>query len=148
MFLAMLFFVSLSQGQKVSGDSLANYSQTLLGLPYKYTAAGPSSFDCSGFVYYVFKQFGVSLPHSSSLLAKEGLAVSEDSCRPGDIIIFAGTKPGSTSPGHVGIVLGIRDSTVMFIHASSAKKHSGVVINSLASPGYRKRFIGIRRVIE
>ncbi len=55
---------------------------------YRYGAAGPSYFDCSGLTQYVFKKFGVSLPHKANSQKSYGRPVSRASARPGDLIIF------------------------------------------------------------
>jgi peptidoglycan DL-endopeptidase CwlO len=86
-------------------DAVAAVAQQYQGVPYVYGGADPSGFDCSGFVQYVYAQFGVSLPHSSS--AQGNLPqISPDAAQPGDIIVFDG---GS----HDGIYLGGN----MMIHA-------------------------------
>jgi len=59
-----------------------------VGKPYVYGAAGPKAFDCSGFTLYVFRQFGVNLPHRAHLQRRAGFAVSRAQARPGDLIIF------------------------------------------------------------
>jgi len=55
---------------------------------YRYGAAGPNYFDCSGFTQYVYKKFGVTLPHKANSQRSYGRAVSRASARPGDLIIF------------------------------------------------------------
>ncbi len=75
-------------------------AMTQLGKPYRWGAAGPSAFDCSGLVLWAFKQVGMSLPHSSSALSTMGTAVSGDQLRPGDLVFFY--SPVS----HVGIYAG------------------------------------------
>lgn len=67
------------------------------GVPYRYGGADPSGFDCSGFVMFVYAQFGISLPHSVSGSAAVGTAISRDAALPGDIVIL---------PGHSGIYMG------------------------------------------
>jgi cell wall-associated NlpC family hydrolase len=58
------------------------------GKPYVFGAAGPKAFDCSGLTLYVFRQFGVRLPHRANLQRSYGVAVSRANARPGDLIIF------------------------------------------------------------
>ena len=48
------------------GQQIVNFAMQYKGYPYVYGGAGPSSFDCSGFTQYVYKQFGYSLPHSAT----------------------------------------------------------------------------------
>jgi peptidoglycan DL-endopeptidase CwlO len=71
-----------------------------LGDPYVWGAAGPSAFDCSGLVVWAFKQFGISLPHSSSTLSTMGTPVAKSALQPGDLVFFY--SPVS----HMGIYAG------------------------------------------
>src|SRR5690606_21734365 len=70
--------VSLPENQSLSADGrseqdLVSFAKKLLGVKYKYGAAHPShGFDCSGFVNYVFRQFGITLPRSSSAMGQAG----------------------------------------------------------------------------
>lgn len=131
----------------VNKDSLIRFSCNHVGTKYKYASYDPTKgFDCSGFVYYVFKQFGINVPRSSSEYARFGKAIHPDSCLPGDVIVFTGPKTGK-APGHVGIVVSGSGESLKFIHSSSDKKHGGIKISDFGtSPNYKKRFIKIVRV--
>ena len=56
------------------------------GVPYVYGAAGPSSFDCSGLVRYVYAQLGISLPHNTTAQYAAMPHVPKASALLGDII--------------------------------------------------------------
>lgn len=43
-----------------NADQIINFAKTFLGVPYVYGGASPAGFDCSGFIQYVFKEFGFS----------------------------------------------------------------------------------------
>jgi cell wall-associated NlpC family hydrolase len=63
------------------------------GKPYRYGAAGPNSFDCSGYTQFVYRRFGKSLPHSATQQSRYGVSIGKPAARPGDLILFG--KPGS-----------------------------------------------------
>ncbi len=86
-----------------------------LGAPYRWGAAGPDAFDCSGFTMWVYAQVGVSLPHSSRAQMQCGERVSRANLRPGDLVFF-----GRTVVHHVGIYIG----GGMYVHAP----HTGDVV--------------------
>lgn len=131
---------TVSSSTGISGAEVVEYAKQYLG--YKYVAGGSSpsiGFDCSGFTTYVYKHFGISLNRSSRDQIKNGVAVSKNNLQPGDILIFNGSS--NTSIGHVGIYVGGND----FIHAANSRE--GVIITSLSSSYYQKRYVGARRVI-
>ena len=70
-----------------TGQAIAAFATQFQGYPYVYGGNTPSGWDCSGFVQYVFAQYGISLPHSSGAQAAVGTAVgSLAEAQPGDII--------------------------------------------------------------
>lgn len=99
-----------------------------LGKPYVWGDEGPNSFDCSGLVYYVYKEvMKVTLPRVASAMSKSGVAVkTRKDLRPGDLIFFDTAGEGKIT--HVGIF--ISDDTM--IHASS----SGTIREAKISSSY------------
>jgi peptidoglycan DL-endopeptidase CwlO len=108
---------------------------SLQGKPYKNAAKGPDAFDCSGFVYYVFKQHRVSLPPPAEAQGQSGYEISRDGVQPGDLVIFR-----IDGDFHVGIVI----SEDEFVHASKSR---GVAIDSVGTSYWHKRLIGYRSVL-
>jgi cell wall-associated NlpC family hydrolase len=56
------------------------------GKPYRYGAAGPNAFDCSGLTKYVFAKFHISLPHHANSQKAYGTRVSAKNAEPGDLV--------------------------------------------------------------
>lgn len=83
-------------------------AKSKLGAPYRWAAAGPNAFDCSGFTMWVYAQVGVSLPHSSRAQINSGPRVSRANLKPGDLVFF-----GRSVIHHVGMYVG----GGMYIHA-------------------------------
>ncbi len=69
------------------------------GKPYRWAAAGPNAFDCSGLVQYVYKRLGVLLPRTTYAQYAAALHIPRSQMRPGDLIFLDGL-------GHVGIYAG------------------------------------------
>jgi hypothetical protein len=111
------------------------------GKPYVWAEEGPSSFDCSGFVYYNFGSMNVWLPRVSREQAKVGKRVSISDLRYGDLIFF-GKHNSRSSVNHVGIYIG----NGRFRHASSSKE--GVITSRVNQPYYRKRIVVCRRILD
>jgi len=101
----------------------------------------PAPQDCSDFVRRVFLENGLDLPRRSTQMSLVGDRVaSSRELRMGDLVFFCGEKV-SRIVGHVGIYVG----NGIFIHRSSA---GAVVMESLYSDYYRKRYLAARRVID
>ncbi|WP_294361049.1 NlpC/P60 family protein, partial [uncultured Clostridium sp.] len=80
-----------------------------LGEPYAWGATGPNTFDCSGFVQYVYGQCGISLTRTTYTQVKEGKQVNMNALEIGDLVFFG----SAVKPHHVGIYIG----NGQFIHA-------------------------------
>jgi cell wall-associated NlpC family hydrolase len=133
----------------VRADSVVRFALAQLGTRYCYAGSSPGTgFDCSGFVRFVFGHFAVDVPHSTSQLIAVGRPVPRAQARPGDIVVFTGTAAGSTTPGHAGIVISnLGETPLRFVHASSARRESGVKISQVEGSGYEQRFMQVRRVL-
>jgi peptidoglycan hydrolase CwlO-like protein len=93
----------------LSSNSLVAYASNFLGTPYVWGAAGPTNFDCSGFMQYVYKHFGVSLSRTTYTQINEGSYVSRENLQAGDLIFFG----SQGDPHHVGMYVGNNS----YIHA-------------------------------
>ena len=131
--------VSSSSSNASEGERIVSKAKEFLGTPYVYGGSSPSGFDCSGFVYYVFRQCGYSVTRTASTQNGDGTYVSRSDLQPGDIIIFYNSA--KTGIGHSGIYIGDGE----FIHASSGG--GKVMISSLSSTYYDTRFYSARRIV-
>lgn len=129
-------------------DSVVRFALQQLGTSYCYAGTSPETgFDCSGFVQYVFQNFHVPVPHSTSLLMGVGKAVPREQARRGDIVVFTGTAALAATPGHAGIVVSGPGEPIRFVHSSSARREPGVKISQVEGTDYERRFMGVRRVL-
>jgi len=75
--------------QPAKGARVLAEAKRHVGALYKYGAAGPKRFDCSGFTEYVYKRsVHVKLPHKANSQQHYGHAVSKKSAKVGDLIVF------------------------------------------------------------
>ena len=132
-------YVRLSTGSAVAGQIVATAKQ-YLGTPYVYGGSSPRGFDCSGFMYYLYGQYGYSLWRGAGgQWNNNGTKVDKSQLQPGDLVFFS----DSVDPiGHVGMYIG----NGQFIHASSGK--GCVVITSLSSSYYANHYTGAKRIIQ
>jgi cell wall-associated NlpC family hydrolase len=125
-------------------DSIVSFGMKLLGTPYVAGGCSKDGFDCSGFVYFVFRHFKIQVPRSSSQFKNFGKEIPIDSVRKGDILVFL--SPTRKVIGHVGIVTNPKGKESDFIHASSGSEMK-VIITSLKKEGYNRRFVKVLDVL-
>lgn len=131
---------SASVGSATVGlaEGLLAKAKTLIGTPYRFGGNTPSGFDCSGFMQYVFKNAGISLPRSSREMALVGSHVSREALQIGDMVFFAHSGKNIS---HVGMYVGDNK----FIHSPSSGKT--VEITSMDANYWKSRYITARRVL-
>ena len=111
-----------------------------LGKPYVWGAEGPNSFDCSGLIYYVYKNAAsITLPRTSSDQYSAGVAVSRSNLKAGDLIFSSNDGNGNIT--HVAIYVG----DGQMIHAPRNGKNVEKV--SINNSYWNKAYVGARRVL-
>lgn len=109
-----------------SGELIVRTGLSKLGTPYRWGATGPTSFDCSGFTQWVYRQHGISIPRTSGAQKSAGKTISLSQLEPGDIVWRS---------GHVGIYIG----GGKYVHAP----HTGDVVK-VSSMSSGKFTCGVR----
>jgi len=123
-----------------SGD-VAGYAVQFVGYRYRWGGTGPGGFDCSGLTSYVYRQFGVGLPHSSAgqFSTSYGAMIGNlGSLAPGDLLFFAGVG-GRRGISHVAIYIG----GGQMVHAMTPSY--GVQVSGVWSSYWQNHFVGAIR---
>ena len=119
------------------GAQIALMAQQFLHVPYAWGGSSPGGFDCSGFIYYLYGQHGITMPRMADEQYQIGQRVALSDLQLGDLVFFETYEPG---PSHVGVYIGGGN----FIHASSAAGE--VTVTPLSKPYYAARYLGARRM--
>lgn len=128
-----------------NAEELTKLAKSFVGVSYVAEGKDPAGFDCSGYTFYIYKQFGIYLPYFSSQQGEIGDLVMLEEAKPGDLIFFTGFDQYSSTVGHVGIIISRKGESLSWIHATTSK---GVRIDNMTNTYYKTRFLKIRRVAE
>lgn len=108
-----------------SFKALITEAEKYLGWPYVWGGSSPStSFDCSGFVCWVYTASGVhDLPRTTATgIYNQCTVISKSEAKPGDLIFFTKTYDCDGPVSHIGIYVG----NGMMIHAGSPIKYASI----------------------
>ena len=127
---------------QANAQQIINYAKQQLGKPYVWNTAGPNTFDCSGFIYYVFSHNGYNISRTNVEHYWGNSNIKKVSTpSPGDLIFFKGTYGESNHPSHIGIMI----NDTQFIHAANEK--DGVIITNINNPYWRSHILGYGNII-
>ena len=125
-----------------NGSAVVAYGKQFIGTPYVWGGTNlRTGVDCSGFVYSVYKNFGISLNRSSYQMVNNGVEVSKSNLQAGDLVFF--NTGGDSRISHVGIYCG--DGT--YVHSTDGKGN-GVTVTDLNSGYSAKTYVTARRVLR
>lgn len=122
---------------KATPEAIVDYAMKFKGTPYKFGGTTPSGFDCSGYIRYVFNNFGISLPRTSAEQYSVGTAVSKSNLQKGDLVFFANTYKKGIS--HTGIYVG--NGNVI-----SAESGGVEISNINTNPYWAPKYAGAKRL--
>ena len=119
------------------GLLVASIARQYVGYPYRYGDAGPRAFDCSGLTLFVYRQFGVTLPHKAKAQYNQRygqrIAAIGD-LKAGDLVFFRNTSGRGIT--HTAIYIG----GGMMVSANTPRQ--GVQYASLSSAYWRRHWAG------
>lgn len=120
-------------------SSMLELAKQQLGTRYVYGGTAPGGFDCSGLMYYIYGNHGISLHRCADEQMQDGLIVSDDALQVGDLLFFR--EAGSPwLASHVGIYAG----NGQMIHAGN----SGIEYADLSKGYYKQYYICARRIVN
>ncbi len=126
-----------SGGDVSTGARVAGLAAAMIGIPYVYGGQTPEGFDCSGLVFYAYRETGIDVPRTSLAQYRAAKRIPVSAAQPGDLVFFRIGRQIS----HVGIYVGNN----RFIH--SPETGQTVKINDLDDEYYKKRFAGAGRIL-
>lgn len=129
---------ALVQNKKGTAEDIIQTGASFLGLPYLWGGISGFGFDCSGFMYSVFKANGYRIPRDAGDQAKTGKEVPLHDIGAGDLLFFA-YEEGNGAIHHVGLSIG--DGKMLH----SPKTGKSIEIITLKDTGYEKELCAARR---
>ena len=120
------------------GNEIAMRAISLLGSPYKWGGSGPTQFDCSGLVRFVYGEIGVDVPRTAAEQYSAARRVDLKEIAPGDLLFF---RISGRRVSHVAIYAG----EGRFIHAPQTGRP--VELRTMDDEFYRPRLVGAGRFL-
>jgi cell wall-associated NlpC family hydrolase len=125
--------------------TLIEFAMKHQGIPYRSGGSTVKGFDCSGFVWFVYRNaLNMDVPRSSrGVWASGAKTVRLEDALPGDVLVFSANKGGSGSISHTAILV----DKDFIIHAVSSGPKRGVVISPITDRYFAPRLAGVKRFL-
>lgn len=127
-------------------EKLLETAKKYIGTPYRARGDTAKGFDCSGFIWFVYRNgAGMDMPRSSQGIWASGAEnVKLEDALPGDVLVFSSRPGGKGSINHSALVVD-KDS---IIHAVSDGPKTGVLISPMTDSYFGPRIIGVKRFLK
>ena len=122
---------------------ITNYALKFKGTPYKFGGTTKRGMDCSGLIHKSFEHQDITLPRTSRAMSLKGERLRLKELTKGDLLFFQ-TNKNNKVINHVGLVVGVNDDDILFIHSTTSR---GVIVSNFNEAYWRNAFVMARRVL-
>lgn len=122
------------------GAQVAQTARSQIGVRYRLGGTTPRGFDCSGLIWWAYRQHGINVPRVTEDQANAGYGVGRGAMRAGDILVFR------TRRGRTGLHTALYTGRGNFVHSPSSGKR--IREDNLSQEYWKRRLIKIRRVVR
>ncbi len=112
-------------------EKLVVYAKSLIGIKYVWAGCDKNGFDCSGFIGYVHKKYGIVIPRTASAQKSGSKKLAIKEVQKGDLVFFG----SGNNISHVGLVVTDKGKDIAMVHASTSK---GVIVTEIEKSTYWK----------
>ncbi len=132
---------SKSSSSYTTGQKVVKTAHSQIGKQYVFGGSSPTKgFDCSGLIWWAYKEHGIKVPRVTADQASTGKSISSHKAKAGDIVVF---KPSKVSDAlHTGLYLGANK----FIH--SPRTGAEIRIESIDNSYWKPKLKSVRRVVN
>jgi cell wall-associated NlpC family hydrolase len=125
--------------------TLIEFAMKHQGIPYRSGGSTVKGFDCSGFVWFVYRNaLKMDVPRSSrGLWSSDAKTVRLEDALPGDVLVFSAKKGGAGSINHTAILV----DKASIIHAVSSGPKRGIIISPITDGYFSPRLVGVKRFL-
>lgn len=122
------------------GMRVAQTAKSQIGVRYRLGGTTPRGFDCSGLIWWAYRQHGINVPRVTEDQARAGYGVGRGAMRAGDILVFR------TRQGRTGLHTALYTGGGNFVHSPSSGKR--IREDNLRQEYWNRKLIMIRRVVR
>ena len=131
---------SFPSSAQLMGPRIASVALSYVGYRYAYVGDTPATgFSCTGFVHWVYSQFGYDTPEDLGVLSYSYPHIAPATMQPGDVLLFANTFHAGLS--HAAIYIG--GGQMVGANNFSVGVHVDAVYDGYFGP----RFVGAIRIV-
>ncbi|MDY5589281.1 MAG: NlpC/P60 family protein [Arcanobacterium sp.] len=98
------------------GNEIVAVARTGIGVPYVWAGSTPAGWDCSGFVMWVLRHVGISVPHGGDPIARMFTSIPASEARPGDLVWWPGRHIAIYAGN--GMIIGAQDESTGTVETS------------------------------
>ncbi len=126
----------ITKKNNIQTSELISMARTFTGVPYKSGGTTDAGMDCSGLIFKVCQNMGLTIPRISYQQAEVGIEIDLDQVQKGDLVFFNTSSQNRIS--HVGLVTEVNyPEKILFIHSTTSK---GVREDNVFTDYWKKAF--------